>query len=215
MIGRRTFLGLAASVFCIAPAIGAVPVPLRSLSFRIMRKGSRIGTHALDFSGTADSPTVDIAVEMVVSLGPIRLFHYNHRDTERWTNWRFDSLVAKTDYDGEPAWCSAHRDGDQIFVEGSKCARYQAPADTLPATHWNKAELDGPMINPENGILLRPAVSNLGNAAVALASGQQVSATHYRWQDKDKIDLWYDSDNAWTALRAVTRTGEILTYEKL
>jgi Family of unknown function (DUF6134) len=216
MIGRRGFLGLAASAFCISPAMSALPAaPMRSLQFRIMRKGSQIGTHSLSFSGGPDALTVDIAVEMAVSLGPIRLFHYDHHNVERWTNGQFDSLMAKTDYDGEPAWCSVHREGGKIVVEGSKCEKYVAPPGTLPATHWNKAELQGPMINPENGMLLRPAVGDLGSDTVALASGKEVPATHYSWQGEDKIDLWYDAQNGWTALRALTRSGEILTYEKL
>jgi hypothetical protein len=185
------------------------------LSFRILRKGSRIGAHSLQFTGNANSLTVETAVEMTVGVGPIRLFHYNHRATERWADGQFTSLDAKTDYDGEPAWCSVKRSGNQLVVDGSKAARYTIGGEILPATHWNKAELLGPMINPENGELLRPMISDLGKDKVTLASGATVPATHFGWRGKDTLDLWYDDVGTWTGLHAVTLSGEELTYEKL
>lgn len=180
-----------------------------------MRKGDRIGTHTLNFLRNGDDLSVDIAVKMAVYLGPIRMFHYDHRNTERWKNGSFDSLDAKTDYNGEPAWCTIRRDSDHFVVEGSKAARYTAPANTLAATHWNKAELNGPMVNPENGLFLKPAISDLGTSAVPLASGASEPAHHYSWRGKDDLDLWYDAQSDWTALKAVTKSGEVLTYEKL
>ncbi len=50
---------------------------------------------------------------------------------------------------------------DELIVEGSKAPRYSVAGNLLAATHWNKAELRAPMINPENGELLRPAISDL------------------------------------------------------
>lgn len=221
MITRRKMLsagglcafGLAAET---SRAFAALPVPPGNiLSFRIMRKDNRIGTHVLNFSRSGDDLSVDIAVTMAVYFGPIRMFHYDHRNTERWKNGSLDSLDAKTDYNGEPAWCTIRRDGGQFVVEGSKAVRYIAPAGTLAATHWNRAELNGPMVNPENGALLKPAISYLGTSAVSLASGASETAHHYAWRGKDDLDLWYDAQSDWTALKAVTKSGEVLTYEKL
>jgi hypothetical protein len=216
MMLRRHFFGFAAAAVCTAPALAAVPpIPSRRLDFRIMRKGTRIGTHTLSFSQNGDSLTVDIAAEMAVSFGPIRLFHYNHHNIERWANGRFDSMLAKTDYDGDPAWCQVQRHGETLVVDGSKAASYEAASNVLPATHWNRAELAGPMINPENGMLLRPAIDDLGSDAVALASGRDVDATHYSWRGKNNLDLWYDARNEWAALHAETASGEVITYERL
>lgn len=215
MILRRTFLMAGLSAVA-TPVLAAVPqFPAAGLSFRIMRKGSRIGTHALQFTGNANALVVDISVEMAVRFGPIRLFHYNLHATERWTDGVFASLEAKTDYDGEPAWCSVKREAGQLIVEGSKASRYTAPSNVLAATHWNKAELRGPMINPENGELLHPAISDLGKAMVPLASGATVPTTHFGWRGQDTLDLWYDDAGTWTALRAVTHSGEVLSYERL
>ena len=213
MPSRRTLIATGASLLAI-PSLGALPNSELPLRFRIMRKGSRIGTHALTFSRSGDALSVSIAVEIAVSFGPIRLFHYSLSAIERWVRDGFVSLDAKCDDDGEQAWCRVRRDSGELAVEGS-LGSYVAPSNALAATHWNKNELSGAMINPENGRLLRPAVTDLGKGQVALASGAKVEAQHFGWRGESNLDLWYSLDGAWVALHAVTHSGEELVYEKL
>jgi hypothetical protein len=216
MFSRRDVLCAGGLALLPIPARASLPVPsLNTLSFEILRKGERIGTHTLTFAHKDDELTVSIEVAMAVYLGPIRVFHYNHLNVERWKSDRFASMDAKTDYDGEAAWCSVRNDGGVIAVEGSKAAKFTAPANALPATHWNRSELQGPMINPENGMLLRPAISDLGQCSLTMLSGSNEQAHHYTWRGDDNLDLWYDSKNDWAALTAVTKSGETLTYQKL
>lgn len=215
MLSRRTFVCASGLAICAAPALAALPVPSsRKLAFRIMRNGSEIGTHALAFAQSGDALTVSVDVTMAVSFGPIRFFHYTHHTVEQWNGDVFTSLDSKTDYDGEPAFCTVRRDGDKLTVEGSKAPKYIAPGNTLAATHWNKAELAGPMINPENGMLIHPKIGDLGADHVALASGTMVSAHHYSWRGEHSLDLWYDEQNDWTALKAVVKDGSKLDYQK-
>jgi hypothetical protein len=180
-----------------------------------MRDGARIGTHALTFQKSGSALDVRVEVEIAVYFGPIRLFHYNHKNLERWRGGQLESMDASTDYDGTPAFATLRRESGQIMAEGSKAARYAAPANALAATHWNKAELSVPMVNPENGTLLRPAIASIGMDNVALASGASVVAQHYTWRGADTLDLWYGADGSWTALTAVTKDGTRLVYERL
>jgi hypothetical protein len=66
---------------------------------------------------------------------------------------------------------SADRDGDALIMQGSKTRRVPAPQGSLLATHWNITQLDGPMINPQDGSLLRFSVKALGDAKIADATG--------------------------------------------
>ena len=213
MPSRRTVITTGASLLAM-PSLGALPNSELPLRFRIMRKGSRIGTHALTFSRNTDVLSVSIAVEIAVSFGPIRLFHYSLSAIEHWVRDEFTSLDAKCDDDGEQAWCRVRRDGGRLAVEGS-LGSYVAPSNALAATHWNKSELSGAMINPENGRLLRPTVTDLGKGEVALASGAKVDGQHFSWRGEGNLDLWYDLNGAWIALRAITHSGEELVYERL
>jgi hypothetical protein len=216
MPSRRNVVSGAIAALCVRPVLAGLPAPATdSLAFRIMRNGSRIGTHALTFQKSTGALTVHVNVEIAVYFGPIRLFHYNHKNLECWRGGKLESMDAATDYDGTPAFATLRREGEQIMAEGSKAARYMAPANALAATHWNKAELSVPMVNPENGMLLRPVIANMGMDNVALASGADVAAQHYTWRGADLLDLWYGADGSWTALTAVTKDGTRLVYERL
>jgi hypothetical protein len=216
MLSRRIFLHASGLVICATPAFAALPVPSsKTLAFRIMRNGSEIGKHSLVFMQSGDDLTVTVDVTMAVSFGPIRFFHYTHHTVEQWKGDLFTSLDSKTDYDGTPAYCTVRRDGDKLTVEGSKAPKYTAPGTTLAATHWNKAELQGPMINPENGVMIHPKIADLGMDHIALASGTMIAARHYSWRGEHSLDLWYDDQNDWTALKAVVKDGSELDYQKL
>jgi hypothetical protein len=216
MLSRRGLMIAGGCAVFARPALAALPVPTsRKLAFKISRNGSEIGSHALVFSQSGDALTVTVDVTMAVSFGPIRFFHYKHHTVEQWQGDVFTTLDSKTDYDGEPGFCTVRRDGDKLTVEGSKAAKYTAPGSTLAATHWNKAELLGPMINPENGMLIRPKIADLGMDRVALASGAMVPARHYSWRGAHSLDLWYDAQDDWTALKAIVKDGSELDYKKL
>jgi hypothetical protein len=216
MLTRRAMLCTSGLALCARPAFASLPVPSRkTLSFRIVRNGSNIGTHALDFSQNGDALTVTIDVRMSVGFGPIRFFHYRHHTVETWNGNIFTSLDSKTDYDGTPGFCTVRRTGNGLTVEGSKVQRYTAPGSTLAATHWNEAELKGPMINPENGEMMHPAISDLGIEQIALASGSMIPARHYSWRGKDALDIWYDAQNNWAGLKAVVKDGSELIYERM
>lgn len=215
MPSRRQIV-LGAGALCASPALAALPVPAAdALSFRILREGARIGTHSLSFRKSGDALNVQVEVEIAVYFGPIRLFHYTHKNLECWRGGQLESMDAATDYDGTPAYAVLRREIGGMIAEGSRAPRYAAPANVLAATHWNKAELSVPMVNPENGMLLRPAISDLGTDNVALASGAKVAARHFTWRGEDSLDLWYGTDGSWTALTAVTKDGTRLVYERL
>jgi hypothetical protein len=227
MISRRYLLasaGAAVMAGAVAPSLvrAAVPVqpipfpPLEPLSFRILRKDSHIGMHNISFTGTSTQAlTATIDVDIAVKFAFITVFRYSHHNVEKWSGGQFASMDAKTDYNGEPAFATVRRDNGVLIVEGSKAPHYAAPPTALAATHWNGAELRGPMINPENGMLLMPKIACEGRCTVALASGAAVPATKFTWRGEDALDLWYGPDGVWTALAAQAGDGSTLTYERV
>jgi hypothetical protein len=215
MLTRRAFVVSAAASLIAAPALAALPVPAtRALAFRIVRKGSEIGSHRLEFQTRGDALTVSIDVEMLVKFGPIPVFRYSHRNLEHWQGGQFVSMEAKTNNDGDAAFASVRRDAGGLVVDGSKSGRYIAPANALAATHWNVAELSGPMINPENGAMLKPTVADKGVETI-VAGGRPTKATRYSWRDDGAIDLWYDGEGVWTALAFHAKDGSTVNYERI
>lgn len=215
MMDRRHFV-IAGGAFILAPSHGlaALPVPPGgTLSFRVLRKGSSIGTHALTFSPTTGGLVVKIAVDLVVKLGPVPLYRYTHRATETWRGDVVVSIDAETDDNGKRLRVSGERKGEGLAIQSTTSGSYQAPANALPATHWNRRMLDGPFINTQTGELTRATVTPRGQERIETASGP-VTARRYALSGPVSLETWYDDGPAWVGLRFTADDGTPITYRR-
>jgi hypothetical protein len=211
MIARRAVLAGVASLVATRRAVAALPVPEGNhLAFEIVREGSVIGSHTMMFQPAGDRLTVEIAADIVVSFGPIVLFRYRHRAIERWENGRVMSLEAETNDDGTKDRARIWRDGERLIVEGSAGPRYIAPPAASPATHWNRAMLDGPLINTQDGKLLRPTVKPLG--VTNELPGCPRAASGFALRGDADLDTWYDTAPRWVGLLFKGRDGTDIRY---
>jgi hypothetical protein len=214
MIGRRGLLFGAATAWAAREACAMPPVPEDGrLAFRVVRNGSAIGTHVLTFARLDNGIDVHIAVDIAVGFGPLVLYRYTLRGLEQWRDGAVSHVDATTNDDGTNDYMRADRDARGLWVEGSKASRYLAPADALPATHWNMAELDGPWINPQDGRLLHPTVQRTGSDLVKLADGRGEKATDYVLSGDVHMELWYNAARQWSALLFTARDGSLVRYE--
>ena len=181
------------------------------LAFNVFRNDSQIGTHHLTFHTAGDALTVQIAADFKVGLGPLTLFRYSLRTTEHWQGGQLAAATSKANNDGKAQSMTAKRQGDALAVQGSKSGHYVAPAGSILGTHWNRAELKGPMVNPENGELMNFTVVDKGSDQI-MAGGKTITATHYALTGFATIDLWYDSQSVWSALKAVATDNSRIDY---
>jgi Family of unknown function (DUF6134) len=205
---RAVLLGLVAAT----SAAPGIPADNR-LAFRVSRNAKPVGTHVLTFTRRPDGFDIRTAVDIAVRFGPIPLYRYTLRGLEQWRDNQLVKLEATTDDDGTADFARVTRDADGLLVEGSAGPRYMAPANALPGTHWNLAELNGPWINPQNGKLLRPTVERLGRDVVQLGNGRKVEASQFMVAGDVRMALWYDANGDWTALRAPGKDGSTISYE--
>ena len=211
MIARRTMLaGMAAGVA--VPVQAAVPT--EDLAFRVMRNGSEIGRHTVAFERTGGDLTVRIAVDIRVGFGPVTLYRYALRATEHWRDGVLMAAEGDTNDDGSKDFLRLSRQDMALVVEGSAAPRFTAPAECLCASHWNRAELAAPMVNIQNGELLRFTVTSAGQERVDVG-GQTVMAEHHVLDGKNRLDIWYDDRGAWSALRATAKDGSSIDYTRI
>jgi len=189
-------------------------MPRQNLVFRVMRKGDDIGRHSLTFTGDAAQMQVDINVDIRVGFGPITLYRYTLRATERWRGDVLMEMTGTTDDGGTKDFVTARRQKEQLAVEGSAGKPYLAPVGSIAASHWNRAQLVGPMVNIQDGELLDFRVTPKGKEQVN-ARGRAVAADRYALVGKENLDLWYDPAGVWVGLAATGRDGSIITYEQI
>lgn len=211
MIGRRLLLGgLAIAPFSSVRA--ALPIPVGDrLVFNIIRKGDKIGEHLLTFSQTTKGLTVAVAVDIVVGFGPIAFFRYKHRAAVKWSSAQVVSVDAETNDDGTPRQMTARREDAGLVVEGTNAPRYLAPARSLPGTHWDRAMLDAPFINTEDGRLMSPTVTLAGTEKVPVGDGS-VTAQHFQLRGDANLDTFYDATPSWVGLRFTAHDGSEVRY---
>lgn len=213
-IARRRALALIGGAVLVGlRRAGATLPPPHSgnVGFSVWRNGDEIGTHIVGFEESGDHILVRSEAKFDIRLGPILLYRYRYQVSESWRDGVLQSFSARTDDNGTAEFADAEREGDRLLVTGSKSGRYLAPPGAIAATHWNTAELDQPMINPQNGDLMRFERNDLGEER--LASG--VLARHVALSGYAKLDLWYDEAGIWRALRAVATDGSLIDYRPL
>jgi len=217
-INRRGFLagaGAAVAMVALPGFAHALPVPAGNrLAFRVMRKGSEIGAHTLDFVREGDRLTVNVAADIAVKFGFLTLFRYTHRATEIWQGDQVVSISATTNDDGKKYTVTGVRRADGFAVEGAE-GSYIAPPETLPATHWNRRMLDHPMINTQNGKLMEPEISLKGVGFITKANGQSIEAEHYSMSGDAQLETWYDMMPFWAGLSFKAKDGSDVIYQKI
>ncbi len=217
MIGRRTILLIGSAAALARPARLAADSPdAGRLAFRLVRDGSVIGSHILDFTPADNGFDIRIAVDIAVGLGPIALFRYTLRGLEQWRDGKVVHIETMTNDDGDLETVHGIRDSAGFWIQGSKAPTpYLAPATALPATHWNIAELQGSWINIEDGRLMKTIVAPRGMDTVKLADGNAIQARHYALSGDVNLDIWYDEQDRWCALTFVAHDGSLVRYERL
>ena len=193
-------------------AAGLPVPPSGRLGFGIIRKGSRLGSHVLTFSGQGNRLTVQAEVSLIYKLLGITLYHYSHHCTETWEGGQVVAVDSHTDDNGTPWHLSARRETAGLVVEANGTTLYTAPANAMPATHWNQRQLDGPWINTESGKLLHPHVAPAGAETIPAVGGRLLDARRFGISGEVQLVMWYDR-LGWAGL-SFDRGGSSIRYER-
>ena len=213
MLARRSVLaGLTATAF-VRPAAAALIVPPQgAIAFKVTRSGDDIGSHVLRFGRDGNDLTVNVAIDLKITIALIPVYRYTHRIAERWRDARLVGLDATTDDDGEKMFCRGSTTADSFKVEGSAGVR-DYPPDILATSWWNpdtvKRDL---LVHSHDGRQLRIGVSAAGKEQVATAAGA-LEASHYMVTGEQPLELWYGADQVLTRIRfAAKRDKSVIDY---
>jgi hypothetical protein len=216
MISRRNLSQITAAMLVPSSASAALPVPPgNALKCRAVRNGSEIGTASYLFMPDGNRLIVQLAIDIVIKFGPIPVFRYTHRSIETWYGDELYQVDSKTDDDGTPRYMTARRVGASIQVTGSMTEPYAAPPNALDTTYWDSRTITAPLINCEDGRLLKIKVTPAGENKVKLANGEDILARQYNMRGELKLEFWYDDNNVLSGLRLPAKDGSTVIYERM
>jgi hypothetical protein len=183
--------------------------------FRVYLDGKPIGYHDFLLSEHNDERELQSRASFEYRMLFVKLYEYEHENTEVWHGNCLAEVASRTDADGKPYEVKGRRLDDRFVVQATAGVQ-ELPACIMSFAYWNPAFLrQKRLLNMQNGEFTEVRVS--GPEHVALArDGSVQPARRYKLEGRElDIELWYSENNEWLALEAATDGGRTLRYELL
>ena len=209
----RPAMGLAADALAAPGRAGGATPDDGQLAFDVFRGPSPMGRHVLRFTSGPDRLlTVEIAIDLAVSLGPVTVFRYTHRNREDWRDGRLISIATTTDDDGTRFTVNGRAEGGRFIVDGDQ-GRIEAPADILPTSYWHPETISRPRwLDTQRGRLITPLIAPLGAVERPAPGGGDIKALAYAVSGDLAMTLWYGrAVPRWLGV-AFDGRGRMVTY---
>jgi hypothetical protein len=169
-------------------ALAASPAWGKTWSYRVFLDKREIGTHRFTLSDKG-AGTRELLSEARFKLRVLGFpaYRYHHDATERWRDGCLESLVSRTDDNGEPHAVNWRAAGQCV----------------MSFAYWNPEILSKKaLLNAQTGVLEPVNVVEMGEERIETAGGA-VNAKRYRVTGRKlAIDLWYAGGADWVALEA-------------
>jgi hypothetical protein len=209
MIARRPLLlGLGAAALCASAR--AAPPP--RIAFQVSRKGDPMGSHVLTFATQGNQTTVQVAIDLKVTIALIPVFRYTHRNRELWRDGRLVEIETTTDEDGDKLFARGRAQADGFAVEGSAGKRV-FPADVMTTSWWNPEVVKRrEILNTQDGAALPVAVTPRGSERIPTAAGE-IAAERFDVAGEVPLELWFDDKQVLARIRFRARKdGSVIDY---
>ncbi|MSO64966.1 MAG: hypothetical protein EXQ85_04070 [Alphaproteobacteria bacterium] len=201
-----------AGVAAVWPAVARHPYN-GALDFAVLRGGTNIGFHRLEFRDDGEETHVAVDVELKVKFGFVTLFNYEHHNREVWKNGVLQRMQAATNDNGDRYEVGALRTDAGLTVQSSKGgvkSEAVLPMDAMPATYWNVASMkQSALIDTQRGGLLKVTITPGPVDDVPIGDGKTVKAQRYDMVGELNLTIWYTSDGQWVGMKFQARGSDI------
>ena len=180
--------------------------------FRVLLDGREIGEHRFELDVAGAQRELRSRARFDVRVLFVDAYRYRHEAVEVWDGGCLQSLVARTETNGQREDVrAAMRDGT-LIVDGAS-GRAEHAGCVMSFAYWDPRILTARrLLNSQTGELLPVQVATLGEETLDVR-GQRVAAQRHRISGPQlQIDLWY-SAGGWVALEALAQGGRRLRYE--
>jgi hypothetical protein len=184
----------------LAPLAAPAVAETKRYEFEVLRNGRPIGTHVAVVERRGEETRVEIAIDLAVTFGPLTLYRYKHRSTERWRGERIEAIEGETDDDGTNLSFKAWAEGDRIVLDGPE-GRQIGPADAIPSSYWNRRLRTATSWIETHWGILAPIEITRGRPVVLRRPGGEVVAIPHRIEsNKAAVTPLYSEAGEWVGL---------------
>lgn len=185
-------------------------------AFDVYLDKSKMGTHTFVLD---DKNTMTSKANFKVNILFINAYSYQHVSKEQWHDGCVTAIEAETTENKVFTKISGRLEGEQFDVSVNDDKRQQLPLCVMTFAYWDKKILaQTKLLNPQNAEYLTTKVKLLG-AELIDVKGVETKTEHYLLQGsyegkvKLNIDLWYDQNKNWVALKSTTPEGYKVIYK--
>lgn len=183
-------------------------------AFDVYLDKSKIGTHTF----TLNDNTLTSKAKFNVKVLFIEAYKYDHTAKEQWAGDCLSALEANTTENKVVTKVNGKLEGDTLNIK-SGSVEQTLPACVMTFAYWNPKILQqSKLLNPQNAEYLDTTISKLGDTKTEV-KGKPTDTKHYKITGalkgvkKLNIELWYNQDNDWVALKSVTPEGYNIIYK--
>lgn len=179
--------------------------------FTVLRDGTPVGTHTVDFRREGRDLIVDSRFDVTVKLLFVTAYSFRYEATDRWRDGCLVDLRAITDDDGTRSAVTAALENGALRVVGP-AGSDKAPAEIFPTHHWNAGVVGSQKIlNTITGKVGSIGFIDGGIEPVEV-NGQRLPARRYAYSGDLENEVWYDAQGRWVKMRFAGKDGSTIEY---
>ena len=183
-------------------------------AFNVYLDKSKIGSHTF----TLNDNTLVSKAKFNVKVLFIEAYKYDHTSKEQWQNDCLTNIEVNTIEDKITTNVKGKKVVSGFEISDGKVSQ-TLPECVMTFAYWNPKILDqAKLLNPQNAEYLDTTITKLGTANIDV-KGKATETTHYKLSGalkgvkKLNIELWYNQNNEWVALKSVTPEGYNIIYK--
>lgn len=150
----------------------------------------------------------------------INAYQYEHTSKEQYQNDCLSALEANTIEDKVTTNVKGAKKESKFEISDGK-ANQILPECVMTFAYWNPKILQqNKLLNPQNAQYLDTKFENLGTKTIDV-KGKPTETQHYKLngslngKNKLNIELWYNQNKDWVALKSVTPEGYNIIYKRI
>jgi Family of unknown function (DUF6134) len=183
-------------------------------AFDVYLDKTKIGKHTF----TLNNNTLISRAKFNVKILFINAYQYDHTSKETWNNDCLTDIEVDTTEDKVNTKVKGKKTSNGFEVSDGKSTQ-TLPACPMTFAYWNpKILTQSKLLNPQNAEYLDTTFEKMNNETLTI-KGKTTETTHYKLKgalngkNKLNIELWYNLNNEWVALKSTTPEGYIITYK--